>query len=129
MYLAGRNLALLTKAGIYCAQHDIRRIALGPLSGNPFPDATHDFFAAMARALSLGLAHEIEVATPFAAMKKSDVVRMGVDLGVPFALTLPVMNPQEGLHWGRCSKCRERRDAFTAAAVDDPTTYAVVPLR
>jgi 7-cyano-7-deazaguanine synthase len=38
VYLVGRNLVLLTKAAIYCAQHGIERIALGPLAGNPFPD-------------------------------------------------------------------------------------------
>jgi 7-cyano-7-deazaguanine synthase len=40
VYLAGRNVVLLSKAAIYCAQHRITRIALGPLAGNPFPDAT-----------------------------------------------------------------------------------------
>ena len=34
------------KAAIYCAHHDLHRIVLGPLAGNPFPDATADFFAA-----------------------------------------------------------------------------------
>src|SRR6476659_6315154 len=38
VYLTGRNIILLTKASIYCAQHDIGRIVLGPLAGNPFPD-------------------------------------------------------------------------------------------
>ena len=57
VYLTGRNVILLTKAAIYCAQHDIDRVAIGPLAGNPFPDATPEFFAAMASALSLGLAH------------------------------------------------------------------------
>ena len=59
VYLVGRNLVLLAKAGIYAAQHRIGRLALGPLAGNPFPDATPAFFEAMARSLSLGLAHPI----------------------------------------------------------------------
>src|SRR5205814_7548391 len=59
VYLTGRNVMLLSKASIYCAQHGIERIALGPLAGNPFPDATPDFFGSMARAMSLGLPHEI----------------------------------------------------------------------
>lgn len=129
VYLAGRNVVLLSKAAIYCAQHDIPRIALGPLAGNPFPDATREFFGAMARALSLGLAHPIEVATPFAEMHKADVVRLGAELGVPLGLTMSCMNPREGLHCGRCSKCRERRDAFAEAGADDPTRYATRPLR
>ena len=129
VYLTGRNVVLLSKAAIYCAQHRIERIALGPLAGNPFPDATPQFFSAMAGALSLGLAHCIEVVAPFASMHKADVIRLGVELGVPLDLTLSCMNPQEGRHCGRCSKCRERRDAFAEAGVDDPTSYTTAPLR
>jgi 7-cyano-7-deazaguanine synthase len=129
VYLTGRNVVLLSKAAIYCARRGIGRIALGPLAGNPFPDATPQFFAAMAHALSLGLAHPLDVTTPFAAMDKSDVIRLGVELGVPLERTLSCMNPQAGRHCGRCSKCRERRDAFLEAAVSDPTLYAVAPLR
>jgi len=129
VYLTGRNVILLSKTAVYCAQHAVGRIALGPLAGNPFPDATREFFDAMARALSLGLAHEIEVATPFASMHKADVVRLGRELGVPLGLTLSCMNPRDGLHCGECSKCRERRDAFLEAEVEDPTAYATPPAR
>jgi 7-cyano-7-deazaguanine synthase len=129
VYLAGRNVVLLSKAAIYCAQHRIRRIVLGPLAGNPFPDATPEFFEAMARALSLGLDHALVVDTPFLSLEKRDVIRMGVELGVPLELTLSCMNPQGGRHCGQCSKCRERRDAFHDAGVPDPTVYAAAPPR
>ena len=129
VYLTGRNVVLLSKAAIYGAQHRIGRIALGPLAGNPFPDATPEFFAAMAHALSLGLDHPIEVVTPFLSLEKSEVIRLGVELGVPLELTLSCMNPQQGRHCGQCSKCRERRDAFREAGVRDLTIYASVPLR
>ena len=128
VYLTGRNIILLTKAGIYCAQQKIGRLALGPLAGNPFPDATPQFFATMARALSLGLAHELAVVTPLAALHKEDVIKRGVELGVPLELTLSCMRGGP-LHCGECSKCRERRDAFIAADIQDPTAYAVAPLR
>jgi 7-cyano-7-deazaguanine synthase len=129
VYLTGRNVILLSKAGVYCAQHDIARIVIGPLAGNPFPDATTAFFETMGRALSLGLAHRLSIAAPFMTMDKSDVVRLGAALQVPLALTLSCMNPQQGQHCGRCSKCRERRDAFAGAGVEDPTGYAAAPLR
>jgi 7-cyano-7-deazaguanine synthase len=129
VYLVGRNVILLSKASIYCAQHGIGRIALGPLAGNPFPDATPEFFQTMARALSLGLGHDLRVDAPFASMEKSDVIRIGVELGVPFEFTLSCMNPKGGRHCGLCSKCRERRDAFHKAGVNDPTQYAVQPAR
>lgn len=129
VYLTGRNVMLLSKAGVYCAQHGLHRIALATLAGNPFPDATPEFLDTMGRALSLGLEHAIDVAAPFAALHKSDVIQLGVKLGVPLELTLSCMNPQGRLHCGICSKCRERRDAFNEAGLADPTTYAVAPIR
>ena len=125
VYLTGRNLVLLAKAGVVASKHDAHRIALGPLAGNPFPDARPEFFASMATSLSLGLDHEITIAAPFLGWEKDDVIRRGVELNVPLELTLSCMNPAPGpRHCGLCSKCRERRDAFASAGVDDPTTYA-----
>jgi len=129
VYLTGRNIILLSKAAIHCAQRGLSRIAIGPLAGNPFPDATMEFFETMARALSLGLAQEIAIDAPFAQLHKSDVIRLGQELGVPMDLTLSCMNPRGGLHCGQCSKCRERRDAFHEAGVADPTRYAQSPPR
>lgn len=124
VYLVGRNVVLLSKAGVFCAQRRIGRLSLGPLAGNPFPDATVAFFDAMARALSLGLDRPLTIAAPFGAMHKADVIRLGQSLGVPMELTLSCMNPQRALHCGLCSKCRERRDAFSEAGVIDGTRYA-----
>lgn len=137
VYLAGRNLVLLTKAGVIAAKSKAHRIALGPLAGNPFPDARPEFFSAMAHAMSLGLDHAIEIATPFLEWRKEDVIKCGRELGVPFELTLSCMNPISPVspgspaaqHCGLCSKCRERRDAFAAAGVSDPSTYANKPPR
>src|SRR3954463_12527375 len=55
VYLPGRNVILLGKAGIFAAIAKLDRIVLGTLDHNPFPDATPAFRDAMARALSLGL--------------------------------------------------------------------------
>jgi 7-cyano-7-deazaguanine synthase len=125
VYLTGRNLVLLTKAGVVASKNHAHRIALGPLAGNPFPDARPEFFASMSRSLSLGLDHEIEVVTPFLDWEKDEVIHRGVELHVPLELTLSCMSPAPGpRHCGLCSKCRERRDAFASAGVDDPTIYA-----
>ena len=129
VYIDGRNVTLLSKASIYMARHGITRVLMGQLAGNPFPDARPEFFDAMGRALSLGLHAPIEIAAPFTGKSKTGVIRMGVELGVPFELTLSCMQPSEGRHCGRCSKCRERRDAFLEAGVPDPTSYRRPPLR
>ena len=94
VYLPGRNVILLGKAGVYCASAQIGRLVLGTLGHNPFPDATPDFRAAMARALSLGLAHPLEIDAPYAHASKAEVIRRGAALGVPFELTLSCMNPR-----------------------------------
>jgi 7-cyano-7-deazaguanine synthase len=133
VYIVGRNIVLLTKAAIACAYRGIGRIAIGPLAGNPFPDATPEFFAAMGRALSLGLAHGIAIEAPFVAWEKSAVIARGLELQVPLERTLSCMSPVDAggawIHCGQCSKCRERRDAFAEAGVDDKTAYAAASPR
>ena len=126
VYLAGRNLVLLTKGGVFCASTAVHhRLALGILAGNPFPDATPAFLDALGRAMSLGLHHPIQIAAPFSGMHKSEVILLGMELGVPLGLTLSCMSPTpDARHCGSCSKCRERRDAFHEAGVSDPTEYA-----
>jgi 7-cyano-7-deazaguanine synthase len=83
----------------------------------------------MARTLSLGLNQRLEIASPFLSKSKADVIRLGVSLEVPFALTVSCMNPTASAHCGACSKCRERREGFTASGIPDPTPYAVLPER
>jgi 7-cyano-7-deazaguanine synthase len=123
VYLEGRNIVLLSKASVFMARNRIPRILIGPLAGNPFPDATPAFFETMARALSIGLDAPISIEAPFAALEKADVVRLGLSLGVPFELTLSCMQPREGRHCGRCSKCRERIEAFRDAGARDPADF------
>ncbi|MCC7416729.1 MAG: 7-cyano-7-deazaguanine synthase [Acidobacteria bacterium] len=123
VYLPGRNIILLAKAGVYCAAARIDRLALGTLAHNPFPDATPAFRTAMQQALSLGSGRPIEIDAPYATIGKPEVIRRGAALGVPFELTLSCMSPSRQSHCGRCSKCRERHDAFVAAGIPDPTTY------
>jgi 7-cyano-7-deazaguanine synthase len=124
VYLQGRNIALLSKAAVYAATRNISRIVLAPLAGNPFPDATPQFLKALGAALSLGLDAPIRIAAPFSHLHKADVIKRGVELSVPFELTLSCMNPAGTEHCGLCSKCRERHDAFIEAGITDPTTYA-----
>lgn len=125
VYLEGRNVVLLSKASVFMARQRIPVIMIGPLAGNPFPDATPQFFETIGQALSLGLDAPIRIEAPFVSMTKADVVRLGGSLGVPFELTLSCMQPKDGGHCGRCSKCRERIDAFREVGEQDPARYAV----
>jgi len=129
VYLPGRNIVLLGKAGVFCAAAKLDRLVIGTLDHNPFPDATPEFRAAMAGALSLGLDHRIEIAAPYARTGKAEVIARGHRAGVRLELTLSCMNARKNgdrfpRHCGVCSKCRERHDAFAEAGVADPTDYA-----
>jgi 7-cyano-7-deazaguanine synthase len=128
VYLPGRNIILFAKAGVFCVAAGLDRLVIGTLAHNPFPDATFEFRSAMAKTLSLGLAHKLDIEAPYAEIGKAEVIRRGLALGVPFELTMSCMRPAiEGAqrvgHCGECSKCRERHDAFVEANVADPTDY------
>ncbi len=120
--IPGRNIVLLAKASVWCKLHGVNHLALGPLAGNPFSDATPEFFERMEAALARGLSMELKILRPLAGLKKSEVIRLGRDL--PLELTLSCARPEERLHCGTCGKCRERINAFRDAGVPDPTRYA-----
>lgn len=100
VYLPGRNLMLLSKAAVFCGLHKIPVIAVGTLAGNPFPDATPEFFRDFARVSG------IKVIAPFRHLRKEQVVCRGRHL--PLHLSFSCLAPRNGHHCGRCNKCAER---------------------
>lgn len=120
--IPGRNILLLGTAAVWSSTHGVSRIAIGSLDGNPFPDATHEFFQSFARALSLGLGRAIQIEAPFRGIHKEELIRRSRSL--PLGLTLTCMAPKEGVHCGQCNKCRERQLAFQKAGIADRTVYA-----
>jgi 7-cyano-7-deazaguanine synthase len=121
VFLPGRNILLIGLAAVWCSTHGVSRISIGSLGGNPFPDATPEFFARFADTLGTGLGHKIIVDAPFRGLTKSDLIRRFAEL--PLELTLTCMAPKSGRHCGRCNKCGERRNAFSESGVPDRTVY------
>jgi 7-cyano-7-deazaguanine synthase len=113
VYLPGRNVALLTIAAVHAAMAGVPRVAIGPLHGNPFPDASPRFFRAMQRALSEGLDFPVKILAPFLAMEKEEVIQLGD--GLPLELTFSCSRPRGGNPCRRCAKCRERILALARA--------------
>jgi 7-cyano-7-deazaguanine synthase len=120
-YLPGRNILLISLAAIWGSTHGVSRIAIGSLGGNPFPDATPDFFETFARVLSTGLGHKVLIEAPLRGFHKEDLIRQFKDL--PLELTLTCMAPKGSQHCGQCNKCFERQQAFHKAGVADRTIY------
>jgi 7-cyano-7-deazaguanine synthase len=123
VYLPGRNVLLLSKALLWCHLHGVPTLALATLQRNPFPDATPEFFRSFAAAVNLAVGGQVQVVAPYAGLSKAAVIRLGRDL--PLKHTLSCLSPAGGRHCGKCNKCAERRTAFIAAGVVDPTEYGV----
>ena len=122
VYLPGRNVWLLTMAATVAAQQRGSALALGTLHGNPFGDATPEFFRTMAAALSQALSHPLRIIAPLRRLTKTQAIRRFPHL--PYHLTFSCIHPHGQRHCGRCNKCAERQRAFIGAGLSDPTQYA-----
>jgi 7-cyano-7-deazaguanine synthase len=122
VFLPGRNLLLLAKSMLWCHLHGIPTLALAVLRGNPFPDATPDFFAACQAVINQSVGGHVEVLQPYAGLSKAEVMLRGK--GLPLEHTLSCIRPVAGKHCGACNKCAERQRAFASAGLRDPTDYA-----
>jgi len=122
VYLPGRNALLLIKAALWCSLNGVDELAMAPLGSNPFSDATPEFFDGFQSVLNTATAGNLILSRPFAPLHKTDVMQLGRRF--PLELTFSCIAPVGELHCGGCNKCAERRQAFLAAGLDDPTVYA-----
>jgi len=122
--LPGWNALLTMHASLWCQINGIDTLAIGTLKGNPFADATPDYFAHIAAALAIsspGVETPVSVIQPLVRLEKSQALQLGRN--VPLEQTFSCLAPQQGLHCGRCNKCAERQRAFEAVARPDLTRY------
>lgn len=93
-----------------------------------YPDCTPEFIGAMANAIYVGTYSRVRLVAPWQHMQKSEIVawadqhRIGTRR-FPFEYTWSCYAGGEQ-HCGTCPTCRSRKQAFIAAAVQDPTEYA-----
>jgi 7-cyano-7-deazaguanine synthase len=121
VFLPGRNVLLLAKSLLWCHLRGITTLALATLRGNPFPDATPEFFTLYTEMINRAVGGALRVRRPFESLSKADAMRLGRNL--PLELTFSCLRPVAGRHCGACNKCAERRRAFADAGIDDPTAY------
>lgn len=120
-----RNLVLLSLAAAYAQSVRAAVVFYGAHAGDHaiYPDCRPGFFDAAREAVQQGTGGAVELVAPYMHMTKKDIVLEGTDLAVPYALT---WSCYEGgrYHCGKCGTCVERMEAFSLAAVKDPTVYA-----
>ena len=88
-----------------------------------YPDCRKEFVDAFEVSERLATDNpNLVIDAPFVDSDKSEIVKLGSELGVPFEQTWTCYKGGE-LHCGVCSSCRERKRAFIESGVDDPTGY------
>lgn len=88
-------------------------------AGNAYADCSAQFVAAMSAAVRIGTYEKIRVVAPFLCQKKSDVVKVGLELGAPYQLTRSCYE-RGNKPCGKCATCIDRARAFELNGVTDP---------
>tara|TARA_R110002072_G_scaffold173600_3_gene328468 strand:+ start:33784 stop:34458 length:675 start_codon:yes stop_codon:yes gene_type:complete len=119
-----RNMILLSIAVGWAISNDCQAVAFGAHSGEytPYPDCRPEFAAAMDNVAQICDWQPIRILAPFVTWTKSDIVRRGAELAVPFQLTWSCYVGGEK-QCGRCGTCLDRKTAFEKSGIDDPTDY------
>lgn len=93
-------------------------------AGNAYADCSPEFSAAMHEAIRIGTYGQATVETPLIHLNKAAVVKKGLELKVPFALTTSCYNGREKA-CGKCGTCIDRIAAFKANGAIDPIEYEI----
>lgn len=123
-YVPGRNLVFLSVAASLMDSIHADAIVAGPnaVDFSGYPDCTPKFFQAAAEAINRGtergVTQSVEVLAPLMALSKTDIVRLGAKLGVPFELTWSCYNGGDK-PCGHCDSCKLRARGFAEAGVKD----------
>jgi len=125
-YVPFRNAHLLATAVSWGEVINAGAIYIGAVAedSSGYPDCRPEFYAAFQEAIDVGTKPEtrIEIRTPVIGMRKSEIVRKGVDLGAPLHLTWSCYQSSDRA-CGNCDSCALRLRAFREAGVTDPIPY------
>ena len=122
-YVPFRNGLFLSSAASIALSHGCSKIMYGAhaddAAGAAYPDCSVDFVNAMNQAIYLGSGNQLSIEAPFVSLTKADVVKKGLELGVPYALTWSCYEGGEK-PCGKCGTCIDRQKAFEKNGVIDP---------
>ncbi|MBI5382744.1 MAG: 7-cyano-7-deazaguanine synthase QueC [Opitutae bacterium] len=120
-----RNAILLSIAAGFAESVGAEGLVIAAHSGDHaiYPDCREEFMRAMGEAIRHGTYAGVQLLRPFIALDKGAIAALGASLGVDFARTWSCYKGG-AIHCGRCGTCVERREAFLAAGLPDPTAYA-----
>jgi 7-cyano-7-deazaguanine synthase len=124
-YVPFRNAHFLSAAVSWAEVLVDERIYIGAVQqdSSGYPDCRPEFYRAFNEAVRAGTREgSIQIETPLIAMRKSQIVTRGLELGAPFDLTWSCYS-RDDLACGSCDSCVLRLRAFAAAGAVDPIPY------
>jgi 7-cyano-7-deazaguanine synthase len=125
-YVPFRNAHFLAVAVSWAEVLGAKKVYIGAVEpdSSGYPDCRPAYYKAFNEVVKAGTKEgDIEVVTPLIAMRKTDIVRLGLELGAPFDLTWSCYS-REDRACGICDSCVLRLRAFAAAGTQDPIPYA-----
>ncbi|GIV52136.1 MAG: 7-cyano-7-deazaguanine synthase [Candidatus Kapaibacterium sp.] len=129
-YVPFRNANILAIATSWAEALGASAIGIGAVEedSSGYPDCRREFFSAFERVIELGTRPDthITILTPVIGYRKAEIVRRGVELGVPFELSWSCY-VRSDIACGECDSCALRLRGFQLAGIEDPIPYVVKP--
>jgi len=125
-YVPFRNAHFLAVAVSWAEVLGAVKVYIGAVEpdSSGYPDCRPAYYKAFNEVVKAGTKDgQIEIVTPLIALRKAEIVRLGLELGAPFDLTWSCYS-REDRACGLCDSCVLRLRAFASAGAQDPIPYA-----
>ena len=121
-YVPFRNGLFISSAASIALSNGCTEIYYGAhmddAAGNAYPDCSKEFNNAINSAIYIGSGNILTVTAPFIGMNKAQVVKTGLELGVPYKMTWSCYEGGDR-PCGKCGTCRDRAAAFLANGITE----------
>ncbi|HTZ46898.1 MAG TPA: 7-cyano-7-deazaguanine synthase QueC [Verrucomicrobiae bacterium] len=125
-YVPFRNAHFLSVGVSWAEAIGARAIYIGAVAedSSGYPDCRPEYYRVFQELIRVGTKPETDIAmvTPVIGLKKSQIIRRGLELGAPLHLTWSCYQGED-LACGKCDSCLLRLRAFAEAGIPDPIPY------
>lgn len=124
-YVPFRNAHFLSAAVSWAEVLNAARVYIGAVEqdSSGYPDCRPEYYKAFNDVVRAGTREgKITIVTPLIAMRKAEIVKLGLQIGAPFDLTWSCYS-REDKACGTCESCVLRLRAFEEAGAQDPIPY------
>ena len=125
-YVPFRNANMLSIATSWAEVIGASRIYVGAVAedSSGYPDCRPEFYEAFEQAIETGTKPDtqIRISTPIINLRKSEIVKKGIELGAPLHLSWSCYRAEDAA-CGTCDSCALRLRGFERAGAEDPIPY------